>query len=93
MKPKNMFPAWKLAELHTVVMYGKEKRLISLLMYSARRADLGHRVTSLRRQKGAVFLQEFNVKRCTVAIHISKECIFQVHFSVKGKEFLQQDKS
>lgn len=31
MKPRRMFPAWKVAELHTVVMNGKEKRLISLL--------------------------------------------------------------
>lgn len=87
MKPKNMFPAWKLAELHTVVMYGKEKRLISLLMYSARRADLGHRVTSLRRQKGAVFLQEFNVKRCTVAIHISKSAFSKCIFQLKARNF------
>lgn len=31
MKLKGMFPAWKVAELHAVVMNGKEKRLISPL--------------------------------------------------------------
>lgn len=85
MKPKKMFPAGKLAELHTVVMNGKEIDFSA--MNSARRADLRHRVTSLRRRKGAVLLQEFNVKRCTVAIHISENAFSKCIFQLKARNF------
>lgn len=56
-------------------------------MYSARGADLGCRVASLRRQKGAVLLQEFNVKRCTVAIHISASAFSKCIFQLKARNF------
>lgn len=56
-------------------------------MYSARGADLGYRVVSLRRQKGAVLLQEFNVKRCTVAIHISESSFSKCIFHLKARSF------
>lgn len=56
-------------------------------MYSARRADLGHRVTSLRRRKGAVLLRESNVKTCTVAIHISESAFSKCIFQLKARNF------
>lgn len=75
-----------------VVVNGSETRLISPLC-TVPGEQSWKAVTSLGWQEGAALVQELDVKRCTVAIHISAECIFQVHFSAKSKEFLQQDKS
>lgn len=56
-------------------------------MYSAGGAGLGGRVASFRRWKGAVLLQEFKGKRCTVAIHISESAFSKCIFQLKARNF------
>lgn len=92
MKPKKMFPAWKLAELHTVVMYGKEKRLISLLCTLPGEQIWDTEWPPSEGGKEQYFYKSLIWKDALLQ-YISQRVHFQVHFSVKGKEFLQQDKS
>lgn len=63
-----------------------EKRLISPLC-TPPGEQIWDAVASLRRQKGAVLLQEFNVKRCTVAIHISESAFSKCIFHLKTRSF------